>query len=144
MKIIGRIVSSVALCVFLVSSASAQKKKEAKSTPFLTEGTFSNIAVGSGGDYGGMQIHLTDSDGQFYALVTIAEGVLAPPVLVKAKADIKARKIDFVLPGKPGRKFTAIIGAGGMTLVEVTTMKTSDGLSLDENDEQFLKRICQK
>ena len=143
MKIISRLVLCLLFSALFAASAWAQKK-EAKSAVFLTEGTFSNITAGDGGDYGGMQIHLTDADGQFYALVTVAEGVLQPPVLIKAKADIAARKFEFTMPGKGGRKFTAIVQADGMTLVEVTTTKTADGMKLDEADEQFLKRICQK
>ncbi len=143
MKFISRLVLCLAFLALFAASAWAQKK-QAKSAAFLTEGTFSNIKAGDGGDYGGMQIHLTDSDGQFYALVTVAEGVLQPPVLVKARADVAARKFEFTMPGKAGRKFTAIVQADGMNLIEVTTTTTADGLKLDENDEQFLKRICQK
>ena len=141
MKITTKIVLCLAFCILLGSSATAQNK--AKS--FLTEGTFSNITAGEGGDYGGIQIHLTDSDGQFYVLVTIAEGVKLPPRLIKAKVDIDARKVDFTIPGEGGgRKFTGVVTAEGMSLFEITTKTSSDGLKLSENQERFLKRICQK
>jgi hypothetical protein len=77
-----------------------------------------------------MQIYLTDSDGQFYATITIAEGVLLPPVLVKVKAQVEERKIEFELPGGDGaRKFTGTVSANGLTLNE-------------GNKKTFLKRIC--
>jgi len=104
-----------------------QKRSQAKT--FHTEGVFSNITAGEGGDYGGMQIYLTDSDGQFYATVTIAQGVLLPPVLVKVKADVETRKIEFELPGDSPRKFTGTV--------------TAEGLMLMEGSEKIvLKRIC--
>lgn len=138
MKIITKLVLCLALCLLFTTFASAQKKA------FLTEGTFSNITVGGGGDYGGMQIYVTDSDGQFYVVVTIAEGIKKAPVMVKAKVNIEERKLDFTLPGAGGRKFTAVVMADGMSLFEITTTKTADGMKLAENEEQFLKRICQK
>lgn len=128
MRMLTRIVLCCAFCLPTVSVASAQQG--AKSKAFHTEGTFSNITVGSGGDYGGMQIYLTDSDGQFYAAVTIAEGVLLPPVLVKVQVQIEERKIEFLLPGADGtRKFTGTVSADGLTL--------SEGES-----KTFLKRKC--
>src|SRR5438445_141291 len=45
---------------------------------------YSDISAGTGGDYGGTEVYITDSGGSWFALVTIAEGVLRPPVLVKA------------------------------------------------------------
>ena len=112
---IGRIVLCLMCCLLAFSIASGQGKSKA----FHTEGTFSNITAGPGGDYGGMQVYLTDSDGQFYATVTLAEGVLMAPVLVKVEADIEKRKIEFTLPGEDGgRKFTGTVSANGLTLVE--------------------------
>ncbi len=112
---IARIVLSFVCCLLAFSIATAQGKSKA----FHTEGTFSNIAAGPGGDYGGMQVYLTDSDGQFYATVTLAEGVLLAPVLVKVQADIEKRKIEFTLPGENGgRRFTGTVSATGLTLVE--------------------------
>lgn len=120
-----RIVLCTVFCLMIVSTATAQKAK-----PFRTEGTFSNITMGSGGDYGGIQIYLTDSDGQFYATVTIAEGVLMAPVLVKVQADVNKRKIEFTLPNDNGeRKFTGTVSATGLTLWEGQT-------------KSFLKRKC--
>lgn len=127
MKMIPRIILCCAVCLSLASIASAQKAD--KSNSFYTEGTFSNIAVGEGGDYSGMQVYLTDADGQFYATVTIAEGVLLPPVLVKVAVQVEKREIEFTLPGENRRKFTGTVTADGLTLVE------SGGKS-------FLKRKC--
>jgi hypothetical protein len=111
----NRIVLCFVCCLLAFSIAAAQGKSKA----FHTEGTFSNITAGPGGDYGGMQVYLTDSDGQFYATVTLAEGVLLAPVLVKVVADIEKRKIEFTLPGENGgRKFTGTVSANGLTLVE--------------------------
>lgn len=108
----------------------APAQQGAKPKSFQTEGVFSNIAAGPGGDDGGMQIYLTDSDGQFYAAVTITQGVLLAPVLVKVQVQVEERKIEFALPGEDGsRKFTGTV--------------TADGLTLTENGQrQFLKRKC--
>lgn len=128
-----RLVTRIVLCcaVALAAAAGAWAQQGAKSsTSFQTEGVFSNITVGSGGDYGGMQVYLTDADGQFYATVTVAEGVLLPPVLVKVEAEIEQRRIAFVLPGEGGgRKFSGTV--------------TADGLTLSEDGQRtFLKRKC--
>jgi hypothetical protein len=127
MRVLFRTVLLCAFCALVFSNASAQKKQP---KTFHTEGVFGNITAGEGGDYGGMQVYLTDSDGQFYATVTIAEGVLLPPVLVKVKAQIEERKIEFELPGGDGaRKFTGAVSAAGLTLNE-------------GGQKIFLKRIC--
>jgi hypothetical protein len=126
MRVLFRTVLLCAFCALVFANAPAQKKPKA----FHTEGVFGNITAGEGGDYGGMQIYLTDSDGQFYATVTIAEGVLLPPVLVKVKAQVEERKIEFELPNGEGvRKFTGTVSAAGLTLNEGGT-------------KIFLKRIC--
>ena len=127
MRIVARIILCCVFCLLTVSIASAQKG--VKSKPFHTEGTFSSITAGPGGDYGGMQIYLTDSDGQFYAAVTIAEGVLLPPVLVKVQVQVEERKIEFTLPGDGARKFTGTVSADGLTLFE-------------GGSKSFLKRTC--
>ena len=120
-----RFVVSLVLVLMMLSVGLAQKAK-----PFTTEGTFSNIKMGSGGDYGGMRIYLTDSDGQFYATVTIAEGVLMAPVLVKVQANVEKRQIEFTLPNENGeRRFKGTVSAGGLTLWEGQT-------------KTFLKRKC--
>src|SRR2546423_6101440 len=120
MSIFPRIVLCCAFCLLTVSIASAQKGTKAK--PFHTEGVFSNITTGPGGDYGGMQIYLTDSDGQFYVTVTIAEGVLLAPVLVKAQVQTETRKIEFTLPNENGgRKFNRQDLDEGLTLFESNT-----------------------
>src|ERR1044072_1766840 len=59
MRVLLRSVLFCALCLFVTSSAHAQKSSGPKT--FHTEGVFSNITAGEGGDYGGMQIYLTDS-----------------------------------------------------------------------------------
>ncbi|HYX42801.1 MAG TPA: hypothetical protein VE821_13935 [Pyrinomonadaceae bacterium] len=128
MSIFPRIILCCAFCLLTVSIATAQHTTKAR--PFHTEGVFGNITAGPGGDYGGMQIYLTDADGQFYATVTIAEGVLLPPVLVKVQVQTETRKIEFTLPNDSGgRKFTGTVSAGGLTLFEGKT-------------KSFLKRIC--
>lgn len=128
MRVVLRSVLFCAFCLFVTSSAHAQKSSGQKT--FHTEGVFSNITAGEGGDYGGMQIYLTDSDGQFYATVTIAQGVLLPPVLVKVKANIEQRKIEFELPGGDApRKFNGTVTADGLTLIE-------------GGEKTFLKRKC--
>jgi hypothetical protein len=128
MRIVTRIVLCCALYLLSVSVTPAQQG--AKPESFHTEGTFSNITAGPSGDYGGMQIYLTDSDGQFYAAVTIAEGVLLPPALVKVEVQIEERKIEFALPGENGpRKFTGTVSADGLTLFE-------------GGRKSFLKRKC--
>ena len=71
------------------------------------------------------------SDGQCYAVVTIAEGVLLPPVLVKAQVVVDSRKIEFSLPNEGGaRKFTGQVTADGLTLTEAG------------GEKHFLKRKC--
>lgn len=128
MRVIVRSILCSMLCLLMVSIVVAQKR--AKSKTFPTEGVFSSIKVGPGGDYGGMQIYLTDSDGQFYATVTIAEGVLLPPVLVKVDVRVEERKIEFTLPGENNsRKFTGTVSASGLTLFE-------------GRSKSFLKRQC--
>ncbi len=124
---IARIVLCLVCCLSAFSIATAQG---AKSRVFHTEGTFSNITAGPGGDYGGMQIYLTDSDGQFYATVTLAEGVLLAPILVKVDADVEKRKIEFTLLSENGsRKFTGTVSAAGLTIME-------------GKSKSFLKRKC--
>ncbi len=128
MRTLTRIVLCCTFSLLAVSVASAQGGSKAKA--FHTEGVFSSITAGEGGDYGGMQIYLTDSDGQFYAAVTIAEGTLQAPVLVKVQVDVETRKIEFALPGGEGsRKFTGTVAADGLTLFEGKT-------------KMFLKRMC--
>jgi hypothetical protein len=127
MRVVLKSVLFCALCLLTCPAAQAQKKSAPKT--FHTEGVFGNITAGEGGDYGGMQIYLTDSDGQFYATVTVAQGILLPPVLVKVKADVETRKIEFELPGDSPRKFSGTV--------------TAEGLALTEGGEKmFLKRQC--
>lgn len=132
MKISTGITLYCACCLSLASLTFAQQRKNEKAQSFNTSGIYSDITVGESGDYGGIEIYLTDSDGQFYVTVTIAEGVLLPPVLVKAQVQVEARKIAFTLPGAGGaRKFTGTVSAGGLTLFE-------------NKERRFLKRKCYK
>lgn len=116
MKVLSQVVLCCVFCLLAASAVYAQGGSKPK--PFHTEGVFSNIKAGEGGDYGGMQVYLTDSDGQFYVVVTIAQGVLLPPVLVKAQVDVEARKVSFTLPGDEPRKFSGVVTAAGLTLTE--------------------------
>lgn len=131
MKTTTRLALCCAFLLPLALPAPAQKGAGAKAKIFYTNGTFSDIKAGAGGDYGGMEVYLTDSDGQFYAAVTVAEGVLLPPVLVKAQVDIDSRKIAFSLPTENGaRKFAGQVTADGLTLTEAG------------GEKHFLKRKC--
>lgn len=127
MKSWAWVVLCSALCLWAAPLSSAQKGPKAET--FRTEGLFGNITAGEGGDYGGMQIYLTDSDGQFYAAVTVAEGVLLAPVLVKVRVQVEQRKVEFTLPGDEPRRFTGTVTAQGLTL--------SEG-----GQKIFLKRLC--
>ena len=119
------------LLLLLSSLAPARQGGGAKSKPFQTSGTFSDIKMLEGGDYGGMEVYLTDSDGQFYATVTIAEGVLHPPVLVKAQVNVESRKVEFSLPSGDGaRKFNGTVTADALTLAE------------EGGEKHVLKRKC--
>lgn len=131
MKTMTRLALCCTFSLLLAPLAPAQKAGDAKQKTFHTSGTFSDIKVGEGGDYGGMEVYLTDSDGQFYAAVTIAEGVLQPPVLVKARVDVDSRKVEFSLPNEGGaRKFTGRVTADGLTLTEAG------------GEKRLLKRKC--
>jgi hypothetical protein len=128
MRVVCRIALCCALCLLILTTATARQGSRSKT--FHTEGVFSSIVATEGGDYAGMQVYLTDSDGQFYATVTIAQGVLLPPVLVKVRVQVEERKIEFSLPdGDGSRKFKGTVSADGLTL--------SDGES-----KLFLKRKC--
>src|SRR5205823_1504006 len=80
---------------------------------------YSDITVDKkSGDYGGMEVFLTDNAGTWFALVTLAEGVLLRPVLVKAEVTGKDYdKIAFTLPNENGaRKFTGTLSSKAGTL----------------------------
>lgn len=81
-------------------------------------GVYSNISVGSGGDYGGMEIYLIDASGKTFALVTVAEGILQSPVLIETKVTGKTGdKLEFMLPNENGaRKFTGTLSSKTNTL----------------------------
>ena len=90
----------------------------------------SDISMGNGGDYGGTEIFLTDAGGQWFALVTVAEGVLKRPVLVEVDMKLKnfaADTFEFTLPNENGeRKFKGKVTKNGMTLTESGTAMTLD------------------
>ena len=121
-----------AISLFFVLSAEAQKKTVRKT--FTTSGQFSNISMGSiSGDLGGTMVYLTESDGTMFAMVTIAEGDLLPPILVEATVSGKdMRTVEFALPPDENggvRKFKGKV--------------TAAGLKLDESGNQsMLKRSC--
>ena len=82
---------------------------------------FSNMSVGTeSGDVGGMEIFLTESDGQWFALVTSAQGVVLKPQLVEAKVTgTNFEKLEFTIPGEDNAssmKYTGTIGKNALTL----------------------------
>lgn len=88
--------------------------------------TYSNITANkTSGDYEGMEVYLTDSDGKWYVLVTVAEGVLKVPMLLPAEVSgSNFDKITFTLPtGSGSRKFIGTISTrpAAMTLKEAGT-----------------------
>jgi hypothetical protein len=86
--------------------------------------TYGNIIAGKeSGDYGGIEVYLINNIGQWFAIVTIAEGVILPPQLVEAKVTGKNENhLEFTIPSdNGGRKFTGTIsskGGGSLTLSE--------------------------
>lgn len=120
-----------AICLAFVSVSEAQKKPVAK--PFTTSGFYQGIRLSSmeSGDYYGMNVFLTESDGQWYALVSTAEGGFSEPVLVEAKVSGKdMRTVEFTLPNENGdRKFKGVVSAKALTFK-------------DENGTETLKREC--
>ena len=90
------IVLGLAASLFLVSSAAGQKKPLKKA--FTNTGFFDGIQMTSkeSGDYGGISVYLTESDGETFALVTLAEGMPAIPILVPATISGKdMRTVEF-------------------------------------------------
>ena len=104
--------------MLFVSSAAAQKATPAKK--FTTSGYYDDIEMTSkeSGDYGGMSVYLTESDGQMFALVTVAEGAIFEPVLVEAKVSGKdMRTVEFTLGNENGdRKIKGTVSAAGLSL----------------------------
>ncbi len=76
----------------------------------------SDISMGEGGDYGGMEVFLIDAGGQWFALVTIAQGVFMKPVLVEA--NVTGENYDKIEFNLEDRKFKGTISNSGMTLSE--------------------------
>ena len=120
-----------AMCLILASSAMAMAQKKAVSTKFTTSGNFNGITTDENGESGGIAVYLTESDGDMYALVTTAAGVLLLPKLLEVKVTGKdMRGIEFTLPDENGdRKFKGKVSAAALTL--------------DENGtKSVLKRVC--
>lgn len=120
------------VCLMFVPVSMAQKKVAVK--PFTTSGDYNGINMSSkeSGDYYGMDVFLTESDGQLYAVVTTAEGGFSTPVLVEAKQSGKdMRTVEFTLPGENGdRKYKGTVSATRFSVVG------SDGLKF------VMKREC--
>lgn len=77
--------------------------------------TFSNVAGGvNGGDVGGTEVYITDSGGNWFALVSIAEGEMGEPVLVPA--EVTGKNYDKIAFTAHGNKVTGTIGRTSMTL----------------------------
>lgn len=131
MKTINKSLLGLMLCLLFVSAVTAQKKPAQK---FTTSGFYNGIEMTSAesGDYGGLAVYLTESDGQLFALVTKAEGTIFNPVLVEAKVTTKdMRGIEFTLPNENGdRKYKGTVSSTGLTLTD------SDGTKM------ILKRSC--
>lgn len=88
-------------------------------------GTFSDIKLGKGGDYDGMEVYLVDGGWRWWALVTTAEGTIDTPILVEAKVTGKKfNNVVLTLPGnRDGRVMAGTISADRSTL----TLKDTDG-----------------
>lgn len=133
MKTVMRVAILSAICLVVISSATAQKKPVTKS--FYTAGFYNGIEMTSkeSGDYGGISIYLAQSANDTFALVTEAQGSIANPVLVKAKMSGKdGRTVEFTLPDDNGdRKFKGTVTAGGVTINWYDA-------------KRFLKRECGK
>lgn len=126
MKVLIKLSLCLALCLAFISTVTAQGKPGAKK--FTTSGYYDDIEMTSkeSGDYGGMSVYLTESDGQMFALVTVAQGSIGSPVLLEAKVTGKdMRGIEFTLPDENGaRKFTGTVAATGLALNNSGTRTT--------------------
>ncbi len=115
------------LCLAFASASMAQKK--APPIPFTTSGDFNGIGLSSkeSGDYYGMDVFLTESDGQLFAVVTTAEGGFSSPVLVEAKQSGKdMRTVEFTLHDDNGdRKFKGTVTATGFSVTRSDGLKYS-------------------
>lgn len=79
--------------------------------------TFSDVAGGvNGGDTGGTEVHITDSGGSWFALVSIAEGEMGEPVLIPAQ--VTGRNFDKIAFTAHENKMTGTIGKTSLTLMQ--------------------------
>ena len=125
------LVLCLAVSLFFVLSADAQKK--AKTKIFPTVGQFNNISMGSkSGDLAGTEIYLTQSDTETYAVVRTAAGDLSNPILVTAKVSGKdMRTIEFSIPSEsePGAeiKYKGTVTANALLINEGDSLKRTCG-----------------
>ena len=125
------LVLCLAVSLFFVLSADAQKKAKPKSFP--TVGQFNNISMGSkSGDLAGTEIYLTQSDTETYAVVRTAAGDLSNPILVTAKVSGKdMRTIEFSIPSEsePGAeiKYKGTVTANALLINEGDSLKRTCG-----------------
>ena len=126
------LVLCLAVSLFFVLSAEAQKK--AKTKIFPTVGQFTDISMGSiSGDLAGTDIYLTQSDTETYAVVRTAAGDISDPILVTAKVSGKdMRTIEFSVPSEsqPGgeRKYKGTVTANALLLKEGGSLKRTCGV----------------
>ena len=113
------------LCLAFASVSMAQRKPVAK--PFTTSGDYNGVHLSSkeSGDYYGMDVFLTESDGQLYAVVTTVEGGFHTPVLVEAKQSGKdMRTVEFTMPDDNGNiKYKGTVTATGFNVVGSNELK---------------------
>ena len=125
------LVLCLAVSLFFVLSADAQKK--AKTKIFPTVGQFNNISMGSkSGDLAGTEIYLTQSDTETYAVVRTAAGDLSNPILVTAKVSGKdMRTIEFSIPSEsePGGeiKYKGTVTANALLIKDGDALKRTCG-----------------
>ena len=119
------LIFAFAACLTFASVSMAQKKSDIR--PFTTSGQYNGIGLSSkeSGDYYGMDVFLTESDGQLYAVVTRAEGGFRTPVLVEAKQSGKdMRTVEFMLPDDNGNiKYKGTVTATGFNVVGSNGLK---------------------
>jgi hypothetical protein len=122
MEIKSSVLLSLVLLILFCSltncSIAAQTRTPlVKKKPFRATGIFSNLTyISAAGDVIGLEIFLLNSSSGHFAMVQIAEGPIADPVLVEAR--INGNKVNFTLPSTSGfedkGKYTGTITARGL------------------------------